>query len=171
MDEILRVVGKLAPALVKSLIPGGPLVSAGIDMLGQALGIAAPNEDKLLAKIKNLTPEDVAAIKKAEFDFKAKMKELDIKEIEVHAGDRDSARKMGISLKGWTHPVLATVVVLGFFVIIAYVLGGWAKLNPTNAVLVGTLVGYASAKADQVISYYFGSSDSSAKKNELLAKK
>jgi hypothetical protein len=34
--------------------------------------------------------------------------------------------------------------------------------------MVGTLIGYASAKADQVVSYYFGSSAGSDRKNVLI---
>jgi hypothetical protein len=34
--------------------------------------------------------------------------------------------------------------------------------------LVGTMIGYASAKADQVVSYYFGSSAGSKAKDETI---
>jgi len=169
MDKILKVIGTLAPALAKSLIPGGPLVSAGIDMLGQALGIVAPDEDKLLAKVKNLTPEDVAAIKKAEFDFKARMKELDIKDEEIHAGDRDSARKRQMALDDWAPGVIAIVVFIGFFGTLAAMI--WVDSPETSRQPVNILLGTLGAAVIAIVQYYFGSSSSSAKKNELLVSK
>lgn len=38
-----------------------------------------------------------------------------------------------------------------------------------DTVLAGTVIGYLSAKAEQVVAYYFGSTAGSAKKSELLA--
>jgi len=37
-------------------------------------------------------------------------------------------------------------------------------------VMAGTLIGYLSAKADQVLSFFFGSTAGSQRKTELLSK-
>jgi hypothetical protein len=58
---------------------------------------------------------------------------------------------------------LAGIIVGGFLGMVWYVLSGKA------AGMIGTLIGYVSAKADQVVSYYFGSSAGSAEKNALFA--
>jgi len=52
-----------------------------------------------------------------------------------------------------------------------YILSGNVKglTDPVTVGMIGTLIGYASAKADQVVSYYFGSSASSAKKTEAMS--
>ena len=47
------------------------------------------------------------------------------------------------------------------------VLAGYAK---AETVLAGTIIGYVSAKCEQVLAYYFGSTKGSARKTELLAK-
>ena len=44
-----------------------------------------------------------------------------------------------------------------------------APLDPTVATLVGAVVGYASAKADQVISFFFGSSEGGDSAQQHLA--
>jgi hypothetical protein len=41
--------------------------------------------------------------------------------------------------------------------------------DPMIATLVGTMIGYTSAKADQIVSYYFGSSASSKAKDETIS--
>ena len=66
-----------------------------------------------------------------------------------------------------TPRVLAYLVVGAFIGVIIGVLSGWGK---ADSVLAGTLIGYLSAKAEQVIAYYFGSSSGSAEKTRLLAK-
>lgn len=63
---------------------------------------------------------------------------------------------------------LLAFVVMGAFVAMAMgVLFGYAVADSTVA---GTVIGYMSAKAEQVISFYFGSSASSQRKTELLGK-
>lgn len=89
----------------------------------------------------------------------------------IAADDRKSARDREVSAKdSWTPRVLATAVVGGFFWVIWMVLSGRVRdlTDPTMVGLVGMLIGYASAKADQVVSYYFGSSAGSERKNVLI---
>jgi hypothetical protein len=65
---------------------------------------------------------------------------------------------------------LAALVIVGFLVCVWFVLTGQAKgLNdPAIAATIGTLIGYVSAKADQIVSYYFGSSHGSAQKTVAM---
>jgi uncharacterized membrane protein len=63
--------------------------------------------------------------------------------------------------------VLAFLVICGFLGMVYGLLSG--ELKALDSTLAGTLIGYVSAKAEQVVSYYFGSSLGSARKNELLA--
>jgi hypothetical protein len=59
-------------------------------------------------------------------------------------------------------------ILCGFFFIVSFVLLGYAHSEDP---LIGAVVGYVSAKAEQVVSYYFGSSSGSMRKTELLAVK
>jgi len=97
------------------------------------------------------------------------MKELDVDLERIAAGDRAGARKREQSVGGWANPVLAGFVVAGFFASVYAVLGGFVVADTVNAGMIGTLVGYVSAKADQVVSYYFGSSSGSKSKDGLIA--
>lgn len=58
---------------------------------------------------------------------------------------------------GQAVPILAFVVMAGFLFIVWWLMSGHLTIG-ADLGLVGTVVGYVSAKADMVISYYFGSS-------------
>jgi len=78
----------------------------------------------------------------------------------------------GEALARLREAVLAGLIVGGFLLMVWFVLAGHVGglKDPVAAGLIGTLIGYVSAKADQVVSYYFGSSAGSAAKTELLRK-
>ena len=136
------------------------------------LGKEDATEDELILAVQNATPEDFAKIKEAEYTFKLDMKQLDIDLENIHSGDRASARTREEKVGGYANPILAGIVILGFFLTVLHVLtGGLDTMSGTQASLVGTLIGYVSAKADQVVSYYFGSSKGSSDKTKLLAKR
>lgn len=97
-----------------------------------------------------------------------KLEEFDVKREEIAAGDRDSARKMQIDTHSKIPAILAGITVTGFFIVVGYILTGRLLLTGEQGILVGTIVGYVSAKADQVLSYYFGSSSSSSKKDATI---
>jgi len=80
--------------------------------------------------------------------------------------DRGSARAMQVGTKSVTLPLLAWTVVLGFLSTVGFTLAGYTHVD---SALAGTLIGYLSAKAEQVISFYFGSSHGSQQKDILLA--
>lgn len=93
--------------------------------------------------------------------------------IELEAADRNSARQREIAVKDRTVSNLAYmivgafVVVGGFMIVHPYLFPGM-KLEPEMLTLVGTIVGYLAAKAEQVASYYFGSSMGSDRKTDWM---
>ena len=76
------------------------------------------------------------------------------------------ARAREVSLKDPTTRVLAFTIVGAFITIIVGVLLGYAHVE---SALAGTLVGYISAKTEQVVAYYFGSSAGSKSKDATIA--
>jgi hypothetical protein len=68
-------------------------------MLSQALG-CENNERALQRAIQSATPEQLAEIKKAELDFEARMKELDVDIFAFETQDAQNARKH--FAKDWT---------------------------------------------------------------------
>ena len=82
--------------------------------------------------------------------------------------DRDSARRREINLRDWTPRVLAFAILLAFFAMAGGVLFG--ELKATDA-MAGAIIGYLSAKAEQVVAYYFGSSAGSKQKTQIMGGK
>lgn len=92
----------------------------------------------------------------------------------IAADDRQSARQREIAVHDTTPKILAFSVVGGFLSMTIALIGtallGY-KIDPVSMGLIGTLVGYLSAKSELVLAYYFGSSSGSDKKTELLSRK
>jgi len=164
------LVKTLAPTLGTAL--GGPLAGAAASAVAKAvLGKDEATSDELSKALQSATPEQLAAIREADQAFAAKMKELDIDLEQIHANDRDSARRREVDARdSWTPRTLAAVVVVGFFACVGFVLAGKVQINGEAGVLIGSLLGYVSAKADQVCSFYYGSTAGSQAKTALLAK-
>lgn len=164
-----KIVGTVAPSLATAL--GGPLVGLAVKTIADVFGLPdTASEDEVAAAVASATPEQLLALKKADQDFAVRMRELDVDLEKIAAGDRDSARRREIDAKDWTPKILAFVIIGGFFAVVAFVLGkGLSGMDAAAAAFAGSLVGYVSAKAEQVVAYYFGSSAGSARKDTLLA--
>jgi hypothetical protein len=170
--DFMRIIGAVAPSLATAV--GGPIGGMAVKFITDALGIPSDSSKDDIAKaINNATPDQLVALKKAENDFTVRMKELDIDLERVASSDRDSARRRESQVRDWMPRILAFVIVAGFMGTVFMVLLGYVEgmKDPLMATTVGTLIGFVSAKAEQVIAYYFGSSNSSQQKTALLAEK
>lgn len=163
MDWI-KTLATVAPSIATAL--GGPLAGVATKAVTEMLGIE-PTEEALESAVLNADPTIMLKLKEAENSFLLKMKELDVDVERIDAGDRDSARKMRTETGSMTTDVIGTIVVIGFFVVVGLVLAG---VVPTESVLAGTVIGYTSAKADQVLGFLFGSSKSSKDKTLAMSK-
>ena len=167
------LVATVAPTLATAL--GGPLAGVAAAAISDAvLGRPDGNEAEIATALSVGGTDALLKLKQAEQAFVVKMRELDIEVERVHQADRASAREREARTGDrWTPRVLATVVIGGFLGTVYMVLSGYVDglRDATIAGVVGTLIGYVSAKADQVVSYYFGSSAGSAAKTALMAKK
>lgn len=161
----------IAPALANAVLPGvgGVVAGSAVKAISDALGIEEvdPRNAKSVQQLSDalgggLSPEQMAALKKADQEFEVRLKELDVDVTRIHQQDRDSARRMQVKTRSWIAPALAALTMAAF---VASIVGVFhlatddRPLDPTVATLVGAVVGYASAKADQVISFFFGSSE------------
>lgn len=160
----------LAPTIATVL--GGPLAGLAVQAVGSALGMSDATSEKINEVLTsgNMTGEQVAAVKKAEIDLKAKLAELQIKPEEIAAQDRASARDMQTKTGSKIPGVLALLITFGFFgILIGMMTGDLKSTGNTDALLI--MLGALGAAWGAVVNFYYGSSAGSNAKTELLAKR
>jgi hypothetical protein len=161
MDELLGILKGLAPAV--ATIVGGPLGGLAVTALASKFGVA----------------DDVAAVAKAiagDPEAATKLAEIDLRQFQAESADRDSARQResavaaagGSTLAQLVVPILALGTVSMTFVFIGILL--FKVIDTAQQQLVIFALGYATAAAQQVLSYYFGSSKSSQDKTVAMQK-
>jgi len=144
--------------------PAGAIVGKG---LAAAIGASSDKPEDIL---KALTEDATAREKALEFEATnaLELKKLALEEKRIDMEDRNGARVREAAVRDNTNRILAFSIVGSFIAVIGASLLGYAKVD---SALAGTLVGYLSAKAEQVIAYYFGSTSTSQLKTQLIADK
>jgi hypothetical protein len=164
--DLKKAVGGVAPALGAAL--GGPFGGMAGKFLSDALGVE--NDPKKVHDALQADPEALAQVMVAQTNYEKRLAELGVEEERIREAGIDSARKREIALDDKLVPVIGSIVLLGFFALVGSIFAGWVELTPETSVLIGALVGHASSKADQVVTYYFGSSRGSKQKNSIIDK-
>lgn len=141
------------------------VMDKGLDVVEAKLGVKlTPNEDGVLDPVK-LAEVESAAMKHAEF-----MAELDQK-------DRENARATRLAIvtnkevPWWEKAVMPFLAV--FTVVATFVLVGilcFVEIADSQERIVIFVLGFVTAVAGQVLSFYFGSSQGSKDKTEALKK-
>jgi hypothetical protein len=175
--DALNVVENLAPTIATAL--GGPLAGGAVTALEHVFGLTptpnastADRQNAIADSISSATPEQLAAVRKADQDYALAMAAAGFKDTETLASlavqDRASAREMQISTKSLTAPFLALFVTLGFFGVLAVMM--FYNLPQATHDALMLMLGSLGTAWTGVIAYYFGSSAGSDRKTELLAK-
>lgn len=185
-----QAIGTVAPVLAGVL--GGPLAGGAVKvladtMLGGTTGDPVADEAKIAGMLAGgMTPEMRAAIIQAETTIKLEMIKASVREKEIEA-DLDKATLQDVQHARQTHGADKDVLTLGIAVLILWgvltaatlwglyeVLIGGIKIVDVGIVatvftVLGSTVGYVSNSAQQVLSYYFGSSRGSTHKTDIMA--
>ncbi len=161
-----KLVGTVAPTLATAL--GGPLAGAAVGAIGRAvLGNDKATEADIDAALAGATPADLLKLKEADQAFKLEMEKLGVDIERIHAEDRDSARKMQIATKDFMPALLGSVITLGFFGVLGFLMAEGLPENGAQPVLI--LLGSLSTAWTAVTAFYYGSTKGSAEKTRLLA--
>lgn len=161
MNELLAFLKSAAPAL--ATVVAGPLGGMAVKAIAEKMGV----EDTVEAVTQALQADPEAATKLAE---------IDLAQFKAEAADRDSARvrEVGLAAANGSRvaqlvmPILAVGTVALTYLFVGILL---FKVVPTEQQqLIIFALGFMTASAQQVLSYYFGSSKSSQDKTVALAK-
>lgn len=188
--DFKNVLNKVLPYIGAAATGGVPaLVAIAAKEVGEALGVdVQAKPDAIADAVANATPEQIIALRDREMAFKERMqamgfqnakdmRELEIKEAQVYVSDTADARSKGDKGVFW----LGIAVLITFAATMsaslygAYqILVGGITLKDVAVVaavsgFVGTIIGYVAANAQQVISYFFGSSKGSNDKGAAMA--
>ncbi|MBU0752371.1 MAG: hypothetical protein KJ787_13945 [Gammaproteobacteria bacterium] len=154
----------LAPLLGTAL--AGPLGGAAAGFIADRLGVKESTVEAVTDVLNSgkMTADQIASLKQAEIEFQKFLEANKIRLEEIHAGDRKSARDMQVATQSAVPAILALLVTIGFFGILAYMLKG--DYRPTDALLV--MLGSLGTAWTSIVAFYYGSSQGSAAKNAIL---
>lgn len=163
------LVGTVAPWIGAAL--GGPLGSAAVGAVADALGLSDKTEETIKNALAGVSPEQMLALKNADQAFALKMQELGYKQIAdleaIAAGDRKDARDMQKTTRSWVPAALSLAVTLGYFIILVGMMTGTLKVSDSQALLL--MLGSLSTGWGVVMAFWFGTTHDSGRKTELLA--
>ncbi|WP_303827564.1 hypothetical protein [Asticcacaulis taihuensis] len=163
------LVRQVAPTLGTAL--GGPLGGAAAQVIAQKmLGKDDATDTELANALIGATPEQLAALKAADNDFRLKMEQLGVNVYQIEVQDRSNARDL-FKVNHWPQIVLSVFVVAGFFTVLFLLLGrpfpaDMSWMRDALLIMLGTL----GTAFTQVLNFWFGStSGGQAKTNSLTA--
>lgn len=163
--DALHVLQTVAPTIARATL--GPFGGLAATALSAILGTPPADDTATSAALVNATPDQLLAIKKAEQDFQAQMASLGIQEDKLVYDDIANARAREVALKDATPAILAYAITVGFFGTLGVMLFEGKPAAGGDALLV--LLGSLGTAWAGVVSFYFGSSLGSAKKDTALA--
>lgn len=166
--DIKKILSGIAPTVATVL--GGPLAGLAVDAIGKAMGMDTPTVESVTRAIQDgrMTGEQIEAIRMAEVNLQARLKELDIDLEKVAGDDRASARSREMAVRDYTPQVLAYLLTVGFFGVLGYLLEFGKPAQGGDALLV--MLGSLGGAWGSMVAYYYGSSSGSRQKTEELAK-
>ena len=166
-----KLVGTVAPVLGTAL--GGPFGGMATKAIADAILTPGDAEATPLIELPGkiadaleTNAEAVARLAAADQAFNSEMLAIGVDIMELDAADRADARQMQIKNKTLIVPILAGITVAAFFGVVFWVLTGKVTLEST---LLGFILGQVSSKAEQVYNYFFGSSQGSKNKEQILS--
>lgn len=158
--------GAIAPAIGTAI--GGPFGALAGVALKAVLGLSGDATEEATAQaLAKATPEQLLALKQADNQFKLDLEKLGVDLAKIDADDRASARLREATVHDWIPGALACGVTLGFFGLLTFIM---FKSPPAESKdLLNIMLGALGAAWASIVSYYFGSSAGSSRKDVLIA--
>ena len=175
----------MIPAALQAILT--PLLGNGLNLVANAVMAKGKDyvEKKLGVELKpDMSPEDLAKIQIAQMEheeelLKLRLEEdkLDLAELQARLKDTNDAREREVQIANSDKaplinkivtPVLALSILLLTFVLFGVVMFDGTPVEASRKDILIYVLGVLSAIASQIVSYYFGSSQSSKDKTDAL---
>lgn len=164
--RLKRAIAGAAPELARAL--GGPLAGAAVGAIARAvLGEETDDEGRIEAAIAAATPEQLLALRRADFEFRLAVLRAGIDDEKIAAEDRASARAREIARRDWTPAAMGGLILFGFFLMLG--LMSTRRLPEGMETEFAIMLGALATMTAAVVNYYFGSSAGSREKTRLMA--
>lgn len=171
-----KLVGGIAPILGTAL--GGPLAGQAISMLGAALGLGSDaSEGDVAAAVTSgrLSGEQIVAMKQAENDFAAKMREFDIDVMKINAAsdaallqDVQDARARQVSTKDYMPQIIFFLFLAIYIMEVAMFFFGKMPTDEYVRALMTRAFGTVEAGVVGAVAYFIGSSRGSKQSGDAV---
>jgi len=160
------ILAQVAPVLGTAI--GGPFGGLAARAITQALLGEASDDEALAAQaVRNASPEQLLALRKADHDFTRAMGELDVRFEELSAADRRDARARQVATRDAMPALIALAALTGFFGILLAMI--FVELPARAEQPLAVMLGGLGTLVTQIGAYYFGSSAGSRRKNEVIS--
>lgn len=156
---------QIAPTIATAF--GGPLAGMAVSAISKAIGVEPDKVQDMISSNK-LSAEQIAQLKVAEIELQKQAQELGLNFEKLAVDDRKSAREMQAATRSMVPPMLAAIVTVGFFSILAGMMFGRVSVADNTALTM--MLGSLGTAWTGIIAYYFGSSAGSQAKTDLLSK-
>lgn len=175
----------MIPAALLPIIQ--PLLSNGLNLVANAVMAKGKKvvEEKLGVELKpDMSSEDLAKVQIAQMEheeelLKLRLEEdkLDLAELQARLKDTNDAREREVQIANSDKaplinkivtPVLALSILLLTFILFGVVMFDDSPVEASRKDILIYILGVLSAIASQIVSYYFGSSQSSKDKTDAL---
>ena len=175
----------MIPAAIQAILT--PLLGNGLNLVANAVMAKGKDyvEKKLGVELKpDMSSADLAKVQIAQMEHEEELlrlrieeDKLDLAELELRLKDTDSAREREVQistsdkaplLNKIVTPVLALSILLLTFVLFGVVMFDDTPVEASRKDILIYILGVLSAIASQIVSYYFGSSQSSKDKTDAL---
>ena len=153
---------QIAPTLATCL--GGPVAGLAVEAIAKALNVAPEAVQKMVDDGK-MSSDQITQLKIAEIEFKQKTQEMGFNFAKLVTDDRISARSMEAATRSNVPALLTLFMVGGFIIILAMKVSG---VSMANDPMINDLFTTLRVGGIMILSFYFGSSNGSQKKDMLL---
>lgn len=166
-----QAIAEHAPLLGAVLpIPGAKVVCTAV---AEAFGADDNDPADIAAKIAAAGPEAYVKLREIETAHAEEIGKLAQAQMVSELADRQDARQRELALAGstgrrdWMQLALATAIVVGFLAICVVVFRTGVKTEMKDLAMV--VIGVIAKIVSDIYAYYFGSSDGSRRKTEIMA--